>query len=177
MKTTKYFSTSAILAAALALTAMMSIIGVKPAMANTTIPGDMCQPANLRQALNWGLGYSQFGVTNTAPIGNQFFWVTCPIVMVEDDDTFDNVSIEVQYLDPAAVNIYCVVVSVETQLNPTTSFDSQVLTVPANPGTLTGQYANTVTTGVNVGNGTSKASVVCRLYPQSRITHFVANGT
>ena len=42
------------------------------------INGASCHPANINQALTLGLGWSQFGVANNAPLGSSAFYVVCP---------------------------------------------------------------------------------------------------
>jgi hypothetical protein len=165
------------LAGGFLLATMLSLVWTNPAYSGTSIPGDSCAPANLSQALGLGLGYSQFGVTNNAAIGAGSFFVSCPITMVEDDDSFDSVSLEVQYLSPLAQNITCVIIVVETQVDPLVAHETQVLAVDTNPGTNIGQFELTDTTGLPVGNGVDKVSIVCAMPPQTRITHFNINGT
>lgn len=152
----------------------LGALNSSPVLADTTMGGENCKPANLRQALNLGLGWSQFGVTNNASSGG--FFVICPLNLDTEYDTFDTMEIEVQYLDPGAGNISCTILEVETQsASPIQS--SVALGVDPNPGNTLGQYEQTNVSTVTPSIGTTKAVMICILPAQTRIAHYNIDGS
>ena len=162
----------------LSLAVLMVTMMTNPAYAEVVIPGQACQPANLTQALNLGLGWDQRGVRNTSPLDGGSFFVVCPLIHDDDEDINgtapDTLEVEVQYFQDGAIPITCIVYEVDitntNDIESATNFP--FLGVP--PG---GTFPKAREVSVNLTalayiESEDHLAVVCALHPQTQIGAF-----
>ena len=162
----------------LSFTALLVSVTTNSAYAEVVIPGQACQPANLTQALNLGLGWDQRGVRNTSPLGGGSFFVVCPLIHDDDEDINsanpDFLEVEVQYFQDGAIPITCSVF--EMDLNNANDVETIVnfpfLGVPPGGTFPKAREVQANLTAFNYLEDEDFMSVVCALHPQTQIGAF-----
>ena len=169
------------LAATLVSTTLLTSLVATPAAADIRIPGQMCQPANLTQALNFGLGWSQFGVRNNSATNS--FFVVCPVMFDDDTDNVTQWKVEAVFQSAFTGNVVCTVFEIDAQ-NPQFGAgaveSTQNITI-ANPnaGVYPREVFTTVVPQAPFGNAYSEdtVSIVCALQPGTGIEGIFVTGS
>ena len=148
------------------------------AQTTETTPGNVCQPANLRQALNRGMSWNQFRVFN--PSDTREFFVTCGIQRTQDVASANDRGAVIAHFDvgyDSADDISCIWRTVSEQVTA----DNIASTVIAQTETINGGGLILPDTRFNNAYDFSDSStdtndfwtVTCLLPPKTGINNFV----
>ena len=132
------------------------------ASANSQIPGEECQPANINQALTLGLGWSQFGVANNSPLGASSFYIVCPVYGHGD------LTVSSRFNATDALDITCILFKINGSAFVEASSFSISNPVNADSASTTHPLPTTI------NYRTESISLVCALPPQTTISRLIS---
>ena len=145
---------------------LSSLASINLANADSYIPGQLCNPANLTQAINRDLGWDQVGTNNNHDTLS--FYVVCPIMTSDDSFTDNTLRVGAKIPDPEG-KIDCILRSLRVQSINLVEFRS--FDIDSNP--LFHPYAEAIVDSVgNLHRESANSNIVCLLDPGEAIVQY-----